>query len=203
MIISHKYEGKNEEELINKALQELNASKEETYYYVEKQEGGLFKSKKVIVNIILKEEIISYIKDYFANLSNLMQLKINCEIRIDERYIKILLISDNNSIIIGRNGKTLNAIQLLLKQALNNLNKYNLRLLLDASNYKEKRNRNLEWDLNQICKEVLKTKVEVKLDPMNSYERRIIHTIVSQYENLASISEGEEPNRYTIIKYKD
>ena len=105
--------------------------------------------------------------------------------------------------MIGKEGKTLNSIQIVLKQSLQELNRFNLKINLDVGDYKAKKIKNLEREVKNICKEVLKTKVEVKLDPMNSYERRKVHSIVGEFENLQSISYGEEPNRYTVIKIKD
>ena len=132
-----------------------------------------------------------------------MNLEINSEIRIEENNINILLVSDNNNILIGKDGKTLNAIQLILRQSFKELNQFNLRIIVDVSNYKAKKLKNLEYEVKKICKEVLKTKVEVKLDPMNSYERRLVHSIVTEFDGLQSISYGETPNRYTVIKIKD
>ena len=66
-----------------------------------------------------------------------------------------------------------------------------------------RKEKHLEFEIKKICKEVLKTKVEVKLDPMNSYERRIVHNVVSKFDKLYSESEGEAPNRYTVIKCKE
>ena len=111
--------------------------------------------------------------------------------------------SDNNNILIGKDGKTLNAIQLILRQSFKELNQFDLRIIVDVSNYKAKKIKNLEYEVKKICKEVLKTKVEVKLDPMNSYERRKVHSVVAEFEGLQSISYGESPNRYTVIKIKD
>ena len=74
---------------------------------------------------------------------------------------------------------------------------------MDASNYKRKKEQNFIKEIEKIIKEVLETKIDVKLDPMNSYNRRIVHNLVSDYENLETESVGEEPNRYTIIKYKE
>ena len=203
MITSHKYEGKAKEELLNLCMVELNSNKEELYYVINESEGGLFKGKKVILEAITKEEIINYIKNYLKELAKLMCITITSEIRIKENVINVILVSENNNILIGKDGKTLNSIQLLLRQALSEINKYNLKLLVDASNYKERKVKHLEFEIKKICNEILKTKVEVKLDPMNSYERRIVHSIVSTYNNLESTSVGEAPNRYTIIKYKD
>ncbi len=199
MKILHKYEGKNIENLKKECLEELNTN--EIYFY-ETKEVGLFKGKKILL-AITKDEIIKQIKDFIKELSTKMNIEINSEIRIENENINVLLVTDNNNIIIGKDGKTLNAIQIILRQYMRDLNKFGLRIIVDVGNYKNKKIKNLEYQVKKICKEVLKTKVETKLDPMNSYERRKVHSIVSEFENLESISYGEDPNRYTVIKYKD
>jgi spoIIIJ-associated protein len=127
---------------------------------------------------------------------------IKCEIKIREELLNVNLITSNNSIIIGKDGKTLAAIQSLLKQILNNKTPFNIKLNIDVSDYKSKKRKYLEYEVKKICKEVLKTKVDVQLDPMNSYERRIVHTVISTFHELESESSGSEPNRYIMIKYK-
>ncbi len=199
MITLHKYEGKNVDLLKEQCLNEL----EDAYMVTKELESGLFKGKKYELEAITKEEIISSIKSFIKELSKNMNLEINSEIRIEENNINILLVSDNNNILIGKDGKTLNAIQLILRQSFKELNQFNLRIIVDVSNYKAKKLKNLEYEVKKICKEVLKTKVEVKLDPMNSYERRLVHSIVTEFDGLQSISYGETPNRYTVIKIKD
>ena len=203
MMTLHRYEGKNEELVLNECLLELNVELTDIYYTKYESDSGLFKSKKVIIEAITKEEIIQYIKKYISELSKNMCISINCEVRIDENNINVLLVTDNNNIMIGKDGKTLNSIQLLLRQATKDLNKFNIRIILDVGNYKSKKLKNLDYEIKRICKEVLNTKLEVKLDPMNSYERRLVHSIVSEFEGLQSISYGEAPERYTVIKIKD
>ena len=199
MITLHKYEGKNVDLLKEQCSNEL----EDAYMATKELESGLFKGKKYQLEAITKEEIISSIKSFIKELSKNMNLEINSEIRFEENNINILLVSDNNNILIGKDGKTLNAIQLILRQSFKELNQFDLRIIVDVSNYKAKKIKNLEYEVKKICKEVLKTKVEVKLDPMNSYERRMVHSIVAEFEGLQSISYGETPNRYTVIKIKD
>ena len=199
MITLHKYEGKNVDLLKEQCSNEL----EDAYMATKELESGLFKGKKYQLEAITKEEIISSIKSFINELSKNMNLEINSEIRFEENNINILLVSDNNNILIGKDGKTLNAIQIVLRQYMTGLNKFGLRLIVDVGNYKNKKLKNLEYQVRKICKEVLKTKVEVKLDPMNSYERRKVHSIVSEFESLESVSYGEDPNRYTVIKFKD
>lgn len=203
MITFHKYEGKSKEELLNQCYEELQLSEEEIFISEEVIEGGLFKGKKYTLEAISKPEIIQYIKDFIKELGNKMNLEIHSEIHFKENTVEIVLVSDNNAILIGKDGKNLNALQIIIRQTLSDLNKFGLRILLDASNYKSKKLKNLEYEIKKICKEVLNSKVEVKLDPMNSYERRCVHSIVSEFDNLQSISYGEGKERYTVIKYKD
>ena len=111
--------------------------------------------------------------------------------------------SDNNNILIGRNGQTLIAIQTILRQIVHNEIGIYPYILLDVENYKEKKNSNLERTAKRIAKEVQKTKIDVSLDNMNSYERRIIHNALSNFKNISTLSEGEEPNRHIVIRYKE
>lgn len=203
MITFHNYEGKNLETLKETCINELNVEENKIYFNEIEKESGLFKGKKVYLEAITEEEIITSIKEFIKTLSINMNLEINSEIKIQDNNINIILVSNNNNILIGKDGKTLNSIQLVLRQAFKELNKFNLKITLDVSNYRAKKVKNLEREIKNICKEVLNTKVEVKLDPMNSYERRIVHSIVSEFEGLQSASEGVEPQRYTVIKIKD
>lgn len=202
MITFHKYEGKNLDLLKEQCLEELNDTLENIYFSSEEVDAGLFKGKKYILESVSKNEIKEYIKNYINELSNNLNIKINCEIRFDENNIKVMLVSDNNNIIIGSNGKNLDSIQILIRQACKNLNKYGIKIIVDASNYKNKKEKYLQREIKNICREIVNTKVEVKLDPMNSYQRRLVHSIVSEFENLESESFGVDPERYTVIKYK-
>ena len=203
MNILHRYEGKNLDILKEQYLKELGVSSSDLYIITTEEEAGLFKGKKYIVEVLTKEDIKKAIKEFMIQLGKNMGIDINSEIRIEDHNINILLVTSNNNIMIGKEGKTLNSIQIVLKQSLQELNRFNLKINLDVGDYKAKKIKNLEREVKNICKEVLKTKVEVKLDPMNSYERRKVHSIVGEFENLQSISYGEEPNRYTVIKIKD
>jgi spoIIIJ-associated protein len=106
-------------------------------------------------------------------------------------------------LLIGKDGRTLNSIQLLLHQIINNLTGLNLRINVDVGNYKERKIKRIEKEIKKIAKEVLNSKIEAKLDPMNSYERRIVHTIISNYEKLETESIGQDPMRYVVIRYKE
>ena len=203
MITSYKYEGKNNEELLIDALTELKVTKDDVYFKQTTEEGKLFKAKKYIIEIIKKEDVINYIKKYINEFANKFGVKINSEVRESDGIINVMLVTENNALLIGKDGKNIEAIQILLRQAVCNQTNQNIKVLVDISGYKNKKNKNLEFEIKKICKEVLNTKVEVKLDPMNSYQRRIVHTVVSEFPNLKSESIGEAPNRYTVISYKE
>lgn len=201
MIEKYKFSGKSLDEALNNCLEKLNC-KESNIYYVEKEtEAKLFKSKKVEIEVIKKDDVINYLKNFIETFAKYMNLEINYEIKEEENYFNILLVSDNNALLIGKDGKNLNALQIILRQSIKNIGDYNIKVSLDASNYRAKKINNLEREIKKIAREVLKTKIDAKLDPMNSYQRRIIHKLIGEYENLETESIGETPNRYIVIKY--
>lgn len=201
MLNKYKYEGKTEEETISKALEDLKENKENLIINVNLIDGNLFKSKKCEIEVIKKTDIVSFIKEYVLNLGDLMGLEINTEIREIDNIYSVQLICDNNAILIGKDGRTINAIQILLRQSLNNQTKENIKINLDVANYKNKKMQRLEYEIKKIAKEILNSKLDVSLDPMNSYERRTVHCIISEYENLATESTGEGLERHVVIKY--
>jgi len=203
MITSYKYEGKNIEEATLKATNELNENLDNLYIQQSEEEGKLFKSKKYIIEVVKKQDVFDYIKDYIRELSHRMEIDINCEVREVDGTISVLLVSSNNALLIGKDGKNLNALQILIRQAVNAQSGQSIKLLVDISGYKNKKMKNLEYEIKKICKEVLNTKIEVKLDPMNSFERRIVHNVVSEFSHLQSNSVGESPNRCTVISYHE
>ena len=129
-----------------------------------------------------------------------MGLDVSFESKIREKQITIKMYSDNNSILIGKSGQTLQALTTVLKQIVYNETKQYPYLILDVEYYKEKQVKYLERLAKNIAREVAQTKNEVALENMNSYERRVIHNILTDNKKVYTISEGEEPNRHVIIK---
>ncbi|MBQ1812397.1 MAG: KH domain-containing protein [Bacilli bacterium] len=199
----YEYEGKNLEELKEKALTELNANEDELYIRESEEAGGLFKAKKYKLTIATKDDVVKYVKDYIVDIAKYMGISVKIEAKKREKYIQINLFSESSSILIGKNGRTLEAMQLLIKNSLLNQTGFKINVILDVEDYKEKNNRHLEFNVKKIAREVRKTGVDAKLDPMNSYERRIVHNAVSQVKGVTTHSEGEEPNRYVVIKKEE
>lgn len=200
----HNYSGKTKEEAIQKAKEELQEVEENLFIKeIGETKGGLFKSKKVEIEVIEKREVIKYIKDYLQKILKNMGFNVNIEIKNKEEVPKYIIFSDNDALLIGKNGKNLKALSILVSQHLNNELGKNYKFTLDVNEYKEKREKSLERLAKRIAREVKTTKVEVKLDSMNSYERRIIHNALTNYKGIFTESEGEEPNRYVVVKPKE
>lgn len=201
MIKISKFEGKTIEEALNKAMIELNCEKENILYKSEFIEGKLFKGSKYIIEVVEKSDIKEYINNFFNELQNTMNISIETEILYNNESFNITLITSNNSLLIGKEGKNLQALQNILRQSLKVQTGISIKLNIDISNYKVKKLNILEKEIRKIAKEVQNTKIDVSLDPMNSYERRHIHNLISEYENLTTESIGEGKERHIIIKY--
>ena len=200
----HSYIGKTKEEAIQLAKEELQEVEENLFIKeVEATKGGLFKSKKVEIEVIEKREVIKDIKDYLIRILKAMGYNVNIEVKNKEEVPKYIIFSDNDALLIGKNGKNLKALSTIVSQYLNTELGRNYKFVIDVNEYKEKREQSLERLAKKIAREVSQTKVEAKLDSMNSYERRIIHNALTNNKKVYTESEGEEPNRYVVIKPKE
>ena len=199
----HRYVGKTKEAAINLAKEELQEVEENLFIKeIEVTQGGLFKKGKVEIEVIEKREVVKDIKDYLVNLLKNMGYSVNIEIKNKEEVPKYVIFSDNDALLIGKNGKNLKALTTIVNGYLNTELGRNYKFIIDVNEYKEKREHNLERLAKRIAREVATTGVEAKLDSMNSYERRIIHNILGNNKRVYTESEGEEPNRYVVIKPK-
>ena len=196
------FEGKTFDETKEKALQELNVKEEDTIIKILEEKQGLLK-KSVKIEITTTQDIINYIKETINTILSLMNINANLEVRKREKNIEIKIFSDHNSILIGRDGRTLESLQNIIRQIVDNQIENEFRIMLDVENYKEKKITNLERTAKRIAREVKNTKVEAKLEPMNSYERRVVHNALSKNKYVYTESVGEEPNRCVVIKLKE
>ena len=201
--MQNKYEGSTYEEALQKCLRTLELDETELYIDVKELEPSEDNKNKVEITVLPKSEVIEYIKEIVQNIGNALVSKITTKVSDTYDVLNVSIYSDVNPILIGKDGKNLSAIQTIIKQSIFKRFNRNVKVTVDIANYKNKKIRNLKYEVSKIAKEVLNSKVEAHLDPMNSYERRIVHTLVSEFNNLETISEGEEPNRYVVIKYKE
>lgn len=195
MIQVYKFESDTEENCRLKCLEELDVYNNEilTREYEE--------NDKYNMEVVKKEDVKEYIREYLKEVTNNMGLDTKIEINEDEDIFSVKMFSNNNPILIGKDGRTLTSLQNLIRQSISNQIKFNVKVNIDASNYKVKKEKFFERDIKNIINDVMRTKDEIKLDPMNSYKRRIVHSIASEYYNIETESFGEEPERYVVIRY--
>jgi len=180
---------------VNKDFIELNV--------VEEKKSLLGLNKSYIVEAVVDFDIIKDGIEYLKTMLENMQIEAVIEAKqLDERQIQFNIQAKENPILIGKNGKTLDSIQTLLKNYVNlYVEGYHI-ILIDIGGYKEQRKKQLEILATKTAMEVVKTKVSTRLGKMNAYERRVIHTKLSDWRDVSTESEGEEPNRFVVIKPK-
>ena len=201
---THVFEGKNLEELTLQALKELDVKEEEMITSVTEETVGLLKKKKYTLNVVLKSDILEFAKEYVKNLVEGMGFEdVQLETQRKDNFIKITIHTDNSSLLIGKGGRTLASIQNLLRAVLAKETPIFVNVLIDVENYKEKQQKNIERLAIKLAKEVRKTKEPITMDSMNSYERRLVHSVLSEFKGVETESEGEEPNRRVVIKPKE
>ena len=200
----HRYTGKTREEAINNATIDLQETENNLIIKeISETKGGLFKSKKVEIEVIEKRQIQKYIKEYLIKLVKDLGFNANIEMKIKEDIPTYTIYSDNDSLLIGKNGKNLKALSTIINQHIVKEWGKSYKFVIDINSYKEKHDKSLEILAKRIAKEVASTKIEAKLDSMNSYERRIIHNTLTNNKKVYTESEGEEPNRYVVVKPKE
>ena len=195
------YQAKTFEEAKNMALAELMEQQENLYIKEIESSTKLF-NKKSVIEVVKKEDVLEYIKELIKNITKYMGLSVNMEVKKREDNVTISLYSDNNAILIGKDARTLNALTTIIKQAIFNQIGTYYNFVLDVSEYKEKQQFFIERAAKKTAKEVARTKIEAKLEPMNSYERRIVHNVLTNFRGVYTESEGVEPHRYVVIKPK-
>ncbi len=196
------YNGKTYEEALETALKELNLTENNVIVNVLEEKSSLLK-KNVKIEVIDYNDIIDSIKENINEITKLMGLTVNLEVRRREDNITIKIFSDHNAVLIGHNGRTIEALQTIIRQIINNETKNYIGIILDVENYKDKKNHSIELLAKKVAREVAKTKFETKLDSMNSYERRIVHSTLANDKYVYTESVGEEPNRCVVIKPKE
>lgn len=196
-------EAKTKEEALQNLLEKNHLKENDVIYSSYEQKNGLFKGTKVVVEAITLEQALTYIKEFLKETLQKMGLEVSFESKIRDKQCIISMYSNNNPILIGRNGQTLKALETIVKQLIYNEIKVFPYISLDVENYKDKQISRLERLAKNVAREVGQTKVEVELENMNSYERRVIHNALTDNKYAYSESKGEEPNRRVVIKPKN
>ena len=144
-----------------------------------------------------------YLKKVIKILLKDMGFDLEIEITVNNDIPTYRLFSTNDALLIGKDGKNLKALTTVVNAMLTKEIKSNYRFLIDVSDYKVKNDQRIEKLAKKLAREVRETKVEVKMDSMNSYQRRLVHNILNNNKYVYTESIGEEPNRYVVIKPRD
>lgn len=200
--------GKTVDEAINNALDRLNVTSDKLEYEVIDKGStgflGIINSKPARIKARKKATLEDKVKEFLDKVFSAMNLRV--EVAIDyqpeERTMSIELSGDEMGVLIGKRGQTLDSLQYLTSQVVNRETEEYVRVKMDTENYRDRRKETLEHLAKNIAYKVKRTKKSVSLEPMNPYERRVIHSTLQNDRYVSTRSEGEEPYRHVVIMLK-
>lgn len=198
-------EGINEMEALSNARKMLGISEDadvnfEVIQRAEKKKFGLFGGNPAKVKAWLDESPADTAEAFLRNVLNAMNLsELTVDVEKNEDSAKFNIEGQEIGYVIGRRGETLDALQYLTSLVANHADNSYFKITVDTGSYREKREKTLEILGRKIAFKVSKTGRKVALEPMNPYERRIIHTAVQKVNGVISESEGENANRHVVI----
>ena len=202
------FTGKNVDEAVNNALLQLQITSEKLEYeVVEKGSNGLLGfigSKPAVIRARKKSDFIDEGEEFLQNIFREMNMEVDIAVAYnkEEQVVDIVLTGEDMGILIGKRGQTLDSLQYLTSLVVNKGRQGYVRVKLDTEDYRNRRKETLENLAKSIAYKVRKTRKPVSLEPMNPYERRIIHSALQGNRYVETYSEGSEPYRHVVVKLK-
>ncbi|EAC9045683.1 protein jag [Listeria monocytogenes] len=196
-------QGSNVEEAIQNALATLETTRDKVEVEVlDEGKKGIFGigSRLAMVKVIEKEDGIQVAIDYLLDVATKMGAVITIDVEEVGKDVKLQIKGDSLGMLIGKHGQTLNALQYLTQLIANKTTSQYKNIIVNVGDYRERRHETLVILANKMADKALKTKRAVHLEPMTSFERKIIHAILSENEQIETHSEGRDPYRYIVIK---
>ncbi|EGL0976279.1 protein jag [Listeria monocytogenes] len=196
-------QGSNVEEAIQNALATLETTRDKVEVEVlDEGKKGIFGigSRLAMVKVIEKEDGIQVAIDYLLDVATKMGAVITIDVEEVGKDVKLQIKGDSLGMLIGKHGQTLNALQYLTQLIVNKTTSQYKNIIVNVGDYRERRHETLVILANKMADKALKTKRAVHLEPMPSFERKIIHAILSENEQIETHSEGRDPYRYIVIK---
>lgn len=198
---------KTVDDAINEALLELEIEREDVEVEIidEGSKGflGLIGGRNAEVKVIKVKKIEELAKEFLEKIVESMSLEASVKTKRENNSLIIDVVGinpKNKGIIIGKRGKTLDAIQYLLSIYVNKEEEEYIKVIMDIEGYRKKRKNSLIRLAKRMANKSLSSGRKVKLEPMNPYERRIIHSTLQNFEGVETFSEGEDPYRRVVIK---
>lgn len=198
------FSAKTVDEALTEALIKLETTSDQIEYEViEKESSGLLGlfSKPALIRVCKKEDVQDIVRDFLNRLFENMNLNVEVEMNFDEeeKIIYVELKGDEMGVLIGKRGQTLDSIQYLTSLVANKNRDEYIKIKMDTENYRERRKETIENLAKNIAIKVKKTRRPATLEPMNPYERRLIHAALQDDKYVETYSEGEEPFRKVIV----
>lgn len=198
---------KTVDDAITEALIQLGITSEQLEYEViEKGSAGFLgiNSKKAIIKARKKETLEDKVRSFLDEMFRAMNMEVVVNLTYDEdsKNMDIELKGTDMGILIGKRGQTLDAIQYLVSIVANKDTEEYIHVKLDTENYRKRRRETIENLAKNLAYKVKRTKKAVTLEPMNAYERRIIHSALQSDKYVSTYSEGEEPYRHVVVALK-
>lgn len=199
--------GRNVEEAVKNALAELKVAEDKIEVEVlEEGSKGFFKllgAKPARIRVKVRRDYIFEAKTFLRDVLTSMEIKAEIKVREEDNVLKINLVGPDMGIIIGYRGETLDSLQYLVSLVVNKDQETEYkRVVLDTENYRAKREETLKRLASKTAFKVRKTGKSFRLEPMNPYERRIIHSALQNDQYVETFSEGEEPYRRVVVNLK-
>ncbi len=205
MAISIEKTAKTVQEAVALALDELNSDESRVDIEVlDEGTKGIFgiRSKMARVRVTVKETSADKAKTFLFDVFAKMNINVALDVEEDEESVMIKINGKDIGIIIGRRGETLDSLQYLTSLVVNKNRENYQRVVLDVENYRQKREDTLISLANRLAERVVKYKKNITLEPMNPYERRVIHSSLQNHRYVETYSVGDEPNRKVVITLK-
>ena len=199
---------KTVDDAITEALLKLETTSDKIEYeIIEKGSTGLFGligAKPAVIRVRKKFNLVDNVQQFLNDLFRAMNLDVNSNIEYDEedRNMNITFDGDEMGILIGKRGQTLDSLQYIISLVVNKESDAYIRVKVDTENYRERRKETLETLAKNIAYKVKRTRRSVALEPMNPYERRIIHSALQNDRYVETHSEGDEPYRKVVVTLK-
>ncbi|MDR7000004.1 RNA-binding cell elongation regulator Jag/EloR [Neobacillus niacini] len=195
--------GQTVEEAVESALAQLQTTKNRAEIDIldEGKRGifGIFGSRPAVVKVTLVIDPIEEAKNFLKNVSEQMGAPVDIEVKREGKQVNFVLTGEKIALLIGKRGQTLNSLQYLAQLVINRSSNQYLTVILDAEDYRNRRNETLIQLAHRLAQKAVKTGKEVTLEPMPSYERKVIHTALSENKRVKTFSDGSEPHRYIVI----
>lgn len=202
------FTGKSVEEALTNAAVSLEIPSDQLEYTVieEASSGflGLFNTKPARIKVAKKKSVEDVVNTFLGDMFKAMDMEVAIDVKVDEaaETVDINLTGDDMGLLIGKRGQTLDSLQYIVRLVINKEFGGYLKVKVDTENYRERRKETLESLAKNIAYKVKRTRRPVTLEPMNPYERRIIHSSLQGDKYVSTRSEGEEPYRHVVVYLK-